>query len=189
MPARTMGERPGVKARRMAGSWLASLFLPPALLWAFTAGYGVIEVARTGICPSEPTDIPAHACTVKYYLREDVLGAWNLAGMTMLVAAWGLLFVSGSIAHFGWRKARGEGRPWGIVLAGAGLLGGAGVIACAATIYGPSAVLRVTLALLSFTSLGLAIPSATRRFGAFKAACAAVALLLVLFIVGFLADS
>jgi hypothetical protein len=182
---RATDEHPGVKAGRLIGLWLTGLFLPPALLYAFITGYGVIDVARTGICSAEPTDIPEHACTVAYYLREHLLGVWDLAGMTVLTAAWGLLFVCGSIAHVGWRKAKREGKAWGFALAGVGLLGGSGVIACAAPVYGPGAVLRVTLALLLFASLVLAMPLATRRFGAFKAACAAVALLPVLFVAGF----
>lgn len=101
----------GSRSARLVGSWLTRLFLPPALLYVFITGYGVIGVARTGICPAEPTDIPEHACTVAYYLREHLLGAWELAGMTMLTAAWALLVVIGSLAHFGWRKARRADKP------------------------------------------------------------------------------
>jgi hypothetical protein len=183
-----MSEHPGVKVLRAVGIWFALPFLPVALLYAFITAYGAIDVARTGICPPEPTDVPAHACTVAHYLHEHLLGVWNLAGMTMLAAGWVVLLGGGSVAYFGWRKAVREGKAWGIALGAAGTIGAAGMIACAAMIYGLAAVLLVTLALLLFTSMGLAMPFATRRFGAFKATCAAVALLLVLFIAGFVID-
>jgi hypothetical protein len=183
-----MSQRPGVKGLRSYGIWLLLLVLPPALLYAFITAYGVIDVSRTGICPAEPTDIPAHACTVKDYLREHVLGVWDLAGMALLATAWALLLVSGFVAYFGWRKATREGKPWGIALAGIGVLGAGGMTACAAMIYGALAVLPVTLTLLLFTSMVLTLPLATRRLSAFRAAGAAVALLLVIFIAGFVLD-
>jgi hypothetical protein len=68
------------------------------------------------------------------------------------------------------------------------LLGAAGTTACAAVIYGALAVLLVTFALLLFASPVLALPIATRRLGALRAASAAGALLLVFFIAGFALD-
>lgn len=60
------------------------------LLWAVGVAVEVVHLARSfdGICPAQPTDIPARPCTREEFLAENTYAGWGALGfMLVLIVA------------------------------------------------------------------------------------------------------
>ena len=74
----------------LGGAFCLSLVMPPLIVLGVTLIPGMVEVARTGMCPAAPMDIPPYPCTVWEYVERMIFGFWALMGLVTIGLGWGI---------------------------------------------------------------------------------------------------
>ncbi len=89
-------------------TWLWVLVAPLAIVSAIGTVVQALEVARTGLCPAQPTDIPAYPCPVLEYLSTRAFYGWEAIGLFVVGTTWGATVGAGAIIQLlasGWSRA------------------------------------------------------------------------------------